>query len=183
MIIALVAGMPGSGKSVVSEIARELGIPIYNMGDVVRAETLRRYGYITPEAMVRTSEDVRKEHGEDYVARKTMERILTNKVSCVALVDGTRSLKEVEYFRKFGEVVIIAVHASPGTRYRRLVERGREGDPKSYEEFLMRDYTELSFGLGSVIALADYMIVNEGPLEQAKEAVRGILRELVRRCG
>lgn len=183
MIIVLVAGMPGSGKSVVSEVAKELGIPIYNMGDVIRAETLKRYGRITPEAMVRTSEDVRREHGEEYVAVKTMERILSEGANCVVLVDGTRSLKEVEYFRKFGEVVIIAVHASPRTRYKRLIKRRREGDPQSFEEFLRRDYTELSFGLGSVIALADYMIVNEGPLEQAREAARSVLRELVGRCG
>jgi len=40
--LILIAGMPGSGKSIVSSIARELGLPVYVMGDVVREEARRR---------------------------------------------------------------------------------------------------------------------------------------------
>ncbi|MCZ7397335.1 MAG: AAA family ATPase, partial [Candidatus Methanoperedens sp.] len=40
-IIAFV-GMPASGKSEASAMARALNIPIVNMGDVVREETAKR---------------------------------------------------------------------------------------------------------------------------------------------
>jgi len=40
-IIAFV-GMPASGKSEASGVAKGLGIPVVNMGDVVREETANR---------------------------------------------------------------------------------------------------------------------------------------------
>lgn len=55
MLYILVAGMPGSGKSIVAEAARELGLPVYTMGDVVREEALKRYGVVSPELMVSLS--------------------------------------------------------------------------------------------------------------------------------
>jgi len=180
-LFILLTGMPGSGKSVVVEVARELGIPVYTMGDVVREETLRRYGVITHELMVETSRSLREEFGDEVVALRTLERIPDD--HSVVLIDGVRSLREVEVFKRRGEVVIIAVHASPKTRFKRLIERKRPGDPSTLEEFTKRDLTELRFGLGEVIALADYMIVNEGPIEEAKRAAREILRRLVEEHG
>ncbi|MEM1618719.1 MAG: AAA family ATPase [Desulfurococcaceae archaeon] len=180
MLFVLVAGMPGSGKSVVADVARELGIPVYTMGDVVREETLRRYGAITPELMVETSRRLRMEFGEDVVAVRTVERILRENPSCsVVLIDGIRSLVEVEVFRRTGDTVIVAVHASPRTRYERLRARRRPGDPETYEEFRKRDMVELGFGLGSVIALADHVIVNEGSIEETRSCARRILENLV----
>lgn len=173
----LVTGMPGSGKSLVVDVAKELGIPVYTMGDVIREETLRRYGTIAPELMIETSRLLREQFGEDIVAVRTLERVSGD--HCVVLIDGVRSLEEVEFFRKHGNVVIIAVHAAPRTRFKRLLERKRPGDPANYEEFTKRDLTELSFGLGQVIALADYVIVNEGLLEEAREEARRILTSLV----
>lgn len=184
MLIVLVTGMPGSGKSVVADVARELGIPVYTMGDVVREETLKRYGLITPELMVETSRKLREEFGDEIVALKTVEKIVreTPKAS-VVLVDGVRSLVEIEVFKRYGSVVVIAVHASPKTRFERLRRRGRPGDPVDYEEFVARDLTELSFGLGSAIALADYVIVNEGSLEETRREARRVLENLVRNLG
>jgi dephospho-CoA kinase len=180
-LFILLTGMPGSGKSVVVEVARELGLPVYTMGDVVREETLRRYGVITHELMVETSRSLREEFGDEVVALRTLERIPDD--HSVVLIDGVRSLREVEVFKRRGEVVIIAVHASPKTRFKRLIERKRPGDPSTLEEFTKRDLTELRFGLGEVIALADHMIVNEGPIEEAKKAAREILRRLVEEHG
>ncbi|MEM0246285.1 MAG: AAA family ATPase [Desulfurococcaceae archaeon] len=173
----LVTGMPGSGKSIVVSVAKELGIPVYTMGDVVRDETLRMYGTITPELMVETSRLLRERFGEDIIALRTLERVRED--HRVVLIDGVRSLKEVELFQKYGDVVIIAVHASPKTRFKRLLERKRPGDPSSYEEFTRRDLTELGFGLGHVIALADHVIINEDTPEKAREEARRILTSLV----
>lgn len=177
MLFILVAGMPGSGKSVVAAAAREMGIPVYTMGDVVREETLRRFGEVTIEKMVETSIALRKEFGEDVVAVRTAERALGSN-SRVVVIDGVRSLREVEVFARYGEVAIVAVHASPKTRFARLLLRKRPGDPASWEEFRMRDLSELSLGIGSVIALADYVIVNESTLEEALGKAREILRKL-----
>lgn len=170
--------MPGAGKSVFVEVAtREFNIPAYTMGDVIREETLRRYGVLKYEYMLETARRLREEYGLDYVAVKTYEKI--DKSRGVALVDGVRSLAEVEYFRKKAQAVIVAIHASPRTRFDRLVKRGRPGDPRTWEEFVKRDMVELEFGIGNVIALADYMIVNEGDITEAREKSRKVLKHIL----
>lgn len=180
-LFIIVTGMPGSGKSILVDEARKLNLPVYVMGDVVREETLRRHGVITPELMVETSRRLRLEHGDEVVAMRTLEKIKPGEK--IIVIDGVRSLREVEVFRQSGEVFIIAIHASPRTRFKRLVERKRPGDPVTYEEFARRDMTELEFGLGDVIALADYVIVNEGSIEDARREASRILRELVKQYG
>lgn len=177
LLIVLIAGMPGAGKSIVSKTAKDLGIPVYNMGDIIREETLKFHGEITPATMRETSKKVRELYGEDYVARKTIERI--KEKEGVVVVDGVRSLVEVEVFRRYGETVILAVHASPKTRYERIRRRSRPGDPETWEDFVKRDLIELQFGVGDVIALADYMIVNEGTIEEAYRGAYNILKKLV----
>ncbi len=174
----LVTGMPGAGKSIVSNMAREMGIPTYCMGDVIREETIRKYGSITPENMRRTAQELREKYGDDIVARKTLEMI--KEEQGIVIIDGVRSLTEVNIFKTAGESVeIIAVHASPMTRFKRIKERQRPGDPKTWEEFVKRDMTELSFGIGNVIALADYMIVNEESIEETKKQVTRVLEKVL----
>jgi len=178
LLLILVVGMPGAGKSLVVEVARnEFNLPTYTMGDVVREEAVKRYGSITPAILLKTSRELREAYGLDYVAVKTMERI--DKKAEAVVIDGVRSLHEVEYFSKHGDTVIVAVHASPRTRFARLLKRGREGDPGSWEEFVKRDRIELDFGIGEVIALADYIIVNEAGVEDAKREIRKTLETIL----
>ena len=174
-VIVVVAGMPGSGKSLVSRAAREIGLPVYVMGDVVREEAARRGLEPTPANLNRVARSLREEYGPTIVAERTAQKFRGDEEA--VLVDGVRSLDEIKVFRRYGDVVVVAVHASPRTRFERIRRRNRPGDPKTWEEFVARDMTELGFGIGNVIALADYMIVNEDKamdevLEEAKKLLR-----------
>jgi dephospho-CoA kinase len=178
-LIVLVTGMPGSGKSIVSRVARSMGIPVYVMGDVVREEAMRRGIEPTPANLNMLARRLREEYGPTIVAEKVAEKLRADCKHNIVLVDGVRSLDEVKVFEKLGRTIIIAIHASPRTRFERLRRRGRPGDPKTWEEFRQRDLTELGFGLGGVIALADYMLVNEGSIEEFEERVRRLLDQIV----
>ncbi len=176
--------MPGSGKSVVSEAARSLGIPVLVMGDVVREEARRRGIEPTPRNLVELARRLREEYGEAVIAERLAERVreLLGKGHRVVVVDGVRSRRELQVFEKVARTVTIAVHASPRTRFERLRRRGRPDDPKTWEEFRRRDEVELGFGLGEVIALADYMIVNEGGYAEARMEAEKLLRRVLE-CG
>ncbi|MDH5783256.1 MAG: dephospho-CoA kinase, partial [Candidatus Bathyarchaeota archaeon] len=52
----------------------------------------------------------------------------------------------------------------------------RSDDPKGWEAFLKRDLRELSVGLGNAIAIADYLIVNEGTKEEFKMKIHETLK-------
>lgn len=177
MFVICVAGMPASGKGVFIEEAKKKGLPVYVMGDVVREETLRRGLKLTSHNLNMVAEDLRKKYGKVAIAKKIVEKIRETKHNTI-IIDGVRSLDEIEYFKKtLGETIIVAIHASPKTRFERIRKRSRPGDPKTWEEFVERDLVELSFGLGNVIALADYMIVNEGSLNELRREAEKVLEK------
>lgn len=169
-MIYCITGMPGSGKSIVSETARSMGITVLNMGDVIRDEAKSRGIAITPESLGALMLRLRKEEGSNVVAKKCLEKARNNKPPIV--IEGVRSLEELSYLRANEEVFLIAVHASPKTRYERLLKRGRPDDPKDWATFEARDMRELGVGIGSVIALADLVFINEGPIPDLVDSVR-----------
>ena len=158
-----IVGMPGSGKSAIFKIATKYNIPVISMGDIVRQETLKKGLEITPENIGNTAIELRKKYGEEAVAVPCIEYIERNyKDENVIIIEGIRSMYEVNYFKRYYPLKIIAIHSSPKTRFNRLKQRDREDDISEWKDFIERDMRELKFTIGNVISLADYMVINEG---------------------
>ena len=170
--------MPGAGKSVVVNAAKELSYDVIVMGDEVREEARKRGLKPTPENLGKIMLKLRRTEGETVIAKRCIPKIKAS-VKERIIIDGVRSLKEVEEFKKnFPRFSLIAVFASPKTRFKRLYNRGRSDDPKNWEIFRERDLRELSVGLGNVIALADHIIVNEEEIDKAKRSAKEILKKV-----
>jgi len=180
LVVGLV-GMPGSGKSVVVETAQARGFDVVVMGDVVREETRKRGLELNPQNIGIVMLDLRKTNGVDVIAEKCVPYIEQTKGDKV-IVDGLRSLDEAEVFKKhFPSFSLIAVHASPETRFNRLNRRQRSDDPDEWEVFHERDLRELSVGLGNAIAMAEYIIINEDDKKDTKARVAETLARLEER--
>ncbi|MGC9148766.1 MAG: AAA family ATPase [Sulfolobales archaeon] len=178
----LVAGMPGSGKGLFTEVAESCGLSVFIMGDVVREEVIRRGLEINYETSGLISAKLREELGSEAIAVLTHKKICLSKdLSNYIVIEGVRSIEEVNYFKRiFEKIYLVAIHSSPNTRFRRIRLRGREDDPKAWEDFVARDLRELSFGLGSVIALADYILINEEiDAETFKRSVISLLEKIL----
>ena len=177
-LVVGLAGMPGAGKSLVVSAAKEGGYGIVVMGDVVREETASRGLELDPQNVGKVMLELREQEGKSVIAKRCIpkiERIPENKI----LVDGIRSLAEVEEFRRhFPKFTLIAVHSSPETRFKRLYHRQRSDDSASWEVFHERDMRELSVGLGEAIAMAEHLIVNEEKYEVAKRKAKEVLRKV-----
>jgi len=177
-LIICLAGMPGSGKSIIVEVARERGYDIVVMGDVIREEAERRCLEPSPENLGKIMLELRRSKGKAVIAKRCIPKI-EKKTKSKVIVDGARSLSEVEEFKKnFPKFSFIAVHSSPETRFSRVYRRRRSDDPENWEVFCERDVRELSVGLGEAIAMAEWVIVNEGELEAIKEKIMEILRRV-----
>ena len=162
--------MPGSGKSLVAGVGASLGFRVFAMGDVVRDLAQERGVEPTPERLGELMLKIRKEKGPRIVAIETVERIRGENASKVC-IEGLRSMQEVDLFRsEFSGFSIIAIHSSPRTRFARLTTRARHDDTESHEIFSERDRREISVGLGGVLALADFAIINEGSIEELKSS-------------
>lgn len=152
--------MPGAGKSTASMGLVASGWERVVMGDVVREETRRRGLEPNARNTGEVMKDLRRSMGEAAVAKLSLERVSQAGAEKV-VVDGIRSVAEVDEFRKAGRTLLIVVHASPRRRFELLKERGRSDDPLSVDMFLERDRRELGVGIGSAIALADEVVSNE----------------------
>lgn len=177
-IIVGITGMPGSGKAAVKELVQKKGYHVVVMGDVVRAEAERRKVEPTPENLGWIMVKLREDEGKSVVAKRCIPEIM-GAGGKVIIIDGVRSPNEVEEFKKqLPNFTLVAIHASPETRFKRLFQRQRSDDPRTWRTFIERDLRELSVGLGDVIATADFMIVNEGTKEQLEQKLRKIMEEL-----
>lgn len=177
--IIATAGLPGAGKALFSEVAVLYGWPIFVCGDVVREETRERGMPLTPSNMGAVMLKIREEEGPAVISKRLIPKINASQCDMV-VVEGVRSLEEVEELRKcYGNVTVVAIHASPQIRFERLSARGREDDPESWQEFETRDHRELNVGLGKTIALADKIIVNEDTIEEFQDNARAFLEEIL----
>ena len=158
-----ITGMPGSGKSAIMEVSKKYDIPVVSMGDVVRHETVKKGLELNPDNVGNTAIELRKKYGNEAVAVPCLQYIEEHyKDNDIVIIEGIRSMYEVNYFRKHYPLKIIAIHSSPKTRFKRLKSRNREDDTSEWEKFVERDFRELNFSIGKVIALSDYIVVNEG---------------------
>lgn len=161
MFAVCVAGMPGSGKSIVASAASSIGIPVITMGDVVRNEAKKRGLPINRQSLAYLAKRLRQERGPAAIAMACVKMVKLKRYDKV-VIDGLRSTFEYLEFKKhFDEIKLVYIHASPGTRYKRLLTRGRPDDPKSWSEFVLRDLQEVRMGLPCLFYLANYVIVNE----------------------
>ena len=177
-LVVGLAGMPGSGKSVVVDMAREMGYDIVVMGDVIRGETIKRGLELTPENVGKVMLALREEAGDYVVAQKCVPEI-EKQTSQKVLVDGLRSLHEADIFKEhFVKFSLIAVHASPRTRFNRLMNRRRSDDTAEWQVFHERNMRELSVGLGNVIAMAEQMVVNDNSFGEVKAKVKESLQRI-----
>lgn len=176
MKVVVFTGLPWSGKSEAVAVAKQMGIPIFRMGDMVWEETKKQGLELNDDNVGTIANDMRKEHGMDIWAKRTIERIKEAKNSNILVIDGVRNLDEIETFkRKLGDdFLLVAIHVSDELRYKRALERGRKDDSRDIVKIKARDHREIGWGLNMVISSADIVIQNEGPLEELQKKVKQI---------
>jgi dephospho-CoA kinase len=169
-------GMPFSGKSEAVKIAKEKKIPIIRMGDIVWEE-IKKMGLTLNEKNVgEIANNMRKKHGMDIWAIKTIERIKNIKNTDILVIDGIRNLEEIETFkRNLGDdFLLVAIQVTDELRYQRAMNRNRKDDSKDLAIIKERDNREISWGLNIVIASADVIISNEGSLLELHNKIKQI---------
>ena len=189
--------MPGAGKSTVASFLKDKGFAVVTMGDVIREEAKRQGLEPTDVNLGKMMLKLRQDLGPGAVGQIVLQKLhrdhandssdgsSSNKNSSNVVIDGIRSVAEVEVLKKVGHVRLLAIHASEDTRFKYLRRRGRADAPSDSNEFTGRDKRELSVGVSEAIALANEMISNnELTLEQLKvqayDIVKGWLDEIDR---
>jgi len=176
MKIVAFVGMPASGKGEASKVALSLGMPVVNMGDVIREEVVRSGADMSDTNTGTIAMKLRNRNGADVVAVRCTPKILSFDAS-VVVVDGVRSVDEVEYFKgKFGDdFVLVAVEASAGQRLERIQRRKRADRIIDREGFLSREERELGWGIKAAIEHADMVVENNGSITEFHKKIKQLL--------
>ncbi|HJJ28338.1 MAG TPA: AAA family ATPase [Methanocorpusculum sp.] len=167
-----IVGYPASGKGEVSAIAKNNGVPVVVMGDMIRRAVHDAGLELTDENIGSTARALRAQLGMDAVAMLTAREI--EKIDApLVIIDGIRGDAEVKYFKSvFFAFTLLHIDACFATRLSRMQTRGRSDDTKTPETLRARDEREESFGLARAIAMADARIENESTREAFEEKVR-----------
>ena len=170
-------GLPGSGKGEAAAVAREEGLPVVTMGDVLR-KACRDRGLDPAEHHGRVAQALREEDGPVAIAARSIPQVREALADHDAvLVDGLRSDVELDRFREaFGDdFLLVSVEAPFELRAERLLERARDDTDLDREALREREQRELGFGMGEAMERADVRIDNTGSLEDFQGSVRTLL--------
>ena len=145
-------------------------------GDVTDEELRKRGQELNEENERRVRELLRQERGMAVYAELNLPLIDAALAGSDVVVDGLYSWEEYTFLKEYynDDLLLVAVWASPKTRYARLNGRGER--PLTREEAAGRDRVEIeNLHKGGPIAVADYIIVNESSLEDLRKQTARII--------
>jgi len=177
-VILGLTGPNAAGKGEVASHLERCGFKLHSLSDIVREEAARQGFPPEREHLIRIGNQLRRELGAGALATRILSRLGPRDV-----VDSIRNPAEVAVLREREEFVLLGVSAQPETRFKRSLERGRPGDPETFEEFQERERQENSSDpgaqqLGATFQLADQIVRNDGNLELLRSAVDDLLASL-----
>ena len=132
MIIGL-TGRNGSGKGEAVRFLQYKSFYPYSLSDVIREEVRMRGMEITRERLIEVGTELRSQGGTAVLAQRILKKLEGDKNY---VIDSFRHPDEVQALRVRSDFHLIFIEASPEVRFKRVVDRGREKDATTVEEFL-----------------------------------------------
>src|SRR4030043_2263990 len=125
MKVVSIVGMAGSGKSEVARVFENNGFKSLRFGDITDEEIKKRGLNLNEENERNVRQQLRKEHGMAAYAKLNLLKIDALLISSDVVVDGLYSWEEYTLLKsRYGDDFhVVAVWASPETRYNRLSKR------------------------------------------------------------
>jgi dCMP deaminase len=181
MLIGL-TGRNAAGKGEVARYLQRKSFYYYSLSDAIRDEIRSRGEQPTRERLIIIGNELRQKHGAAVLAERILSKIEDDKHY---IIDSLRNPAEVEAFREAKHFKLIRVEAPAEVRFQRIVNRQRESDPKTYEEFVALENREAegddtSQNLVKVELMADHPLINDGPIERLYVQIGELLPKLLK---
>jgi len=179
MLIGLV-GTLGSGKGSVGKLFERKGFEIRVFSDVLKQELIKKGIEINRTNLQNIGNKIRNNEGNNALAKRLI-RSLDLRKDCV--IDGIRNPGEVEELKKNGFVILL-IDAPQKIRFKRMLNRDSEKDPKTWEEFLKiekRDLGEENKSGQQVrkcMQMADLKLINDSNMENLNNKLTDVLNKI-----
>ncbi|PIR84672.1 hypothetical protein COU16_01375 [Candidatus Kaiserbacteria bacterium CG10_big_fil_rev_8_21_14_0_10_47_16] len=177
-----ITGTDGAGKGTVVEyLVQEKGFTHYS-ARAIFIEEIERRGIENNRANMRLMGNYfREQYGNDFLIQYYLPKIKEAGVINAA-IESIRAVAEAETLKENGGV-LIAVDADQKLRYERVQKRRSTTDQVSFEQFQAHEELEKNdpdpHGMQKqkVIDMADYVVTNDGTLEELHAQVDSVLAE------
>jgi len=186
MIIGL-TGSLASGKGIVSDFLKEKGFVYLSLSDELREIAKERKVEITRKNLQDLGNLLRENFGAGVLAEHVLNKIKNQKYE-KAVVDGIRNPAEIKVLKELKDFFLVSVDAPQEKRFQRLVERNRESDPKTWNDFLVVDNRDKGVGevetgqaVGKCMEQANFELINSGTLDEVKEKVKELYEDIERK--
>jgi dephospho-CoA kinase len=183
MIIIGITGTLGAGKGTVVEyLVNEKDFVHFSVRDYL-SEVIRERGMeVNRDTMVVTANDLRNKNGPGFIIEELYGKAAATRQNCI--IESIRTPGEIEKLRKKQNFFLLAVDADIKIRYERIKMRGSETDHVSFETFQQNETREMysddpnKQNLSECIRQADFILINDGSIEQLKQKTEEILKKI-----
>mgnify|MGYP001613547989 CR=1 FL=1 len=176
-----ITGFNAAGKDTLAEFLERKGFVRKSLSDEIRKEVAVRNLTPTREVLIALGNELRTKEGNAVLAKRTLAGI---DPSTNYTFSSIRNPAEVEELKKRKEFSLIFVDADIHKRFARSQKRKREGENQSLEQFKALEEKEYastdsaSQQLLRVREMADFLIQNDGNVEDFYKQVEGFLDKL-----
>ncbi len=184
MIIGL-TGKLGAGKGEAAKFFMEKGFVYHSCSDILREELRERGVGENIDNLAKLGNKIREKYGAGELAGRIVEKIRDGGEER-AVVDSLRNPGEIEELKKQEDFFLLGIDAPIEVRYERVKSRKRAGDDVSFEKFKSQEEKQLEGGgkqqqLNRCMEMADFVIINDGKIEELHSALQEIYKEIKRK--
>lgn len=183
MIIGL-SGLLASGKDTVADyLSEKENFQHISISKILREVICERGMEINLENLTKVGNSLADNEGPQFLVEKAIAKLDKTKD---AVISSVRQPGEIERLREESNFFMIFVTADSRVRFDRLLKRGRLGDVKDFDEFLEVEKKQLDGASGGMNLnrcqeLSDYVLENDGTLEEFEGKIRQTLSDIKKR--
>lgn len=186
-----VVGQIASGKGIlVDYLIKKFGFVSFSLSSIVHDELKKKETKkFTRQALQDMGDELRRRYGNDVLAQRIIKAVKEQKKDIV-VIEGIRNPAELEFLKKNPNFILIGVKAKRELRFKRLLSRDKEWDPKTYEDFLKVDRRDLGIGqdksgqqVGRCLPYCDYVLTNNKGLKDFEKKIGKLMKKIFKLNG
>lgn len=170
MKIIGITGTLGAGKgTIVDYLENEKGFAHFSVRQYLINIMEERGLEINRDNMVKVANELRAKHSPAYIVEMLYQE--AKKQNRNAVIESIRTPGEIEFLKKHGNFILLAVDADPHIRFDRIKRRKSSTDDIDFETFVANEEREMNTtdpykqNLKKCIEQADIVLNNDGSIE------------------